>query len=110
MEKLVPVLTANGLVAQESSDKKYISWKQPNPNGGFSINVIDKSTAFLAGIEEYDAKNVKVAQTIIRAEIKDSKINLKGFLQTEDFVTPFSKTPMKRLYHTVFENFSMITK
>ena len=111
LDKLVPVLKANGYEAKESKDQKYISWKQPNVNkDGYTICVIDRATSFLAGIEEYDAKNNKVAQTIISSENNDGKINLKGYLLAENFVTPSSKTRMKRIYQSTFENFSLSTK
>ena len=110
LDKLVPVLKANGYEAQESKDQKYISWKQPNPNGGYTISVIDRATSFLVGLQEYDAKNTKIAQTMINVENNDGKINLKGYLLAEDFVTPFSKTRMKRMYQSSFENFSLSRK
>ena len=110
LDKLVPVMKANGYEAQESSDGKYIWWKQPAPNGGYTVSVIDRATSFLVGLQQYDAKNTKIAQTMINVENNDGKINLKGYLLAEDFVTPFSKTRMKRMYQSTFQNFSLSRK
>lgn len=108
LDKLVHVLKAQGYEAQESEDNKYVSWKQKNlVTGGYSINVIDKKTGFLAGIQEYDSQGAKTAKMMIGVEQKGKSIDLKRYLLMEFFTSPISNVKMTRVYQSVYENFKL---
>ncbi len=109
LDKLAPTLKAAGHEVFESKDNKYVSWKVKDSNGDFSLIVFDKEKMMLSGIQQYDVTNKLKEQTIINAERSDDKIIVKGFSSIEYTTSPFSKIPMKRIYNSKYENFTLLT-